>query len=348
MRKVSLEQKPRYISLPKHHDRVEIPRISPLHDSDTLTRDNWRNKETISHVNFSMSSDEMGENSVLNQCESPLMLRTGSMMPGITLDGEVFQLSKTEIFDAIIHILSCSALDNPNYLTIIKDSPNGTLQFILHFIEKKSCEQIYKERAVLLKCLYSSNMCSEKQKSNDVHMINLTGTLSTTWETCLDNEPSLYCAYECELCGSYITLLPVLTVDTNLILRKGFEALNEGLHFYHYLTKVKCQQEGCPEMCTVTAYPNFHICIYLDVRRNDRSHTKIQCKLQNFPKTLELKSLPGQYRLQGIVSESSDRTVAYCLRAEDHWELYDGYSMIVETFDSSGVINPCGAIYIRT
>jgi hypothetical protein len=291
-------------SAPDCYDKLDIPRTGPLDDSDTCTRENWRNKETVNNVNFNMSFDEIEGNSALGdhsgdiscQCEPILMLRMGNVMPGITLDGAIFHLRETHIFDSIVHVLLCSGLDDPNYMTIIRKSSNQTLQFILHLTEIKSLQEIYKERAVLSKSLYSSSIFNEEQNGIIVYTIDLTRTLSETWEVSLNNEASIYNEYECKLCGSYIVSVPVLTVDSNLIVRKGFTALNKALNFHQYLKKVKCQQDDCLEVCTVTAYPNFHICIDLNIRSNDRSGTRIQCKLEDFPKTLNLKGLPGQYR----------------------------------------------------
>lgn len=293
---------------PDRFHRLELPTTVPLDDSDTTSRDNWRNKEKIEDICFGPSFDETAEDSISSQeptlesirsdyeCEPLLMLQSGNIMPGIIIDKDIFHLRDTNNFDSIVHILRCSAWDETRYMDSMKKSANETFRFTLNLIENNSHQDIYLKRAVLLKSLYSEKILHEVENDIVLYTIDLSETPTRTWETFLENEPSVLKEYECKSCKTYILPMLVLTIDPNVIARKGFVALEEALYFYKTLTKVKCLQENCSELCTVTAYPNFHFYIECNVTSSDRSRTRLKCRLEDFPRTLCLKGQPGQYR----------------------------------------------------
>ncbi|XP_057340495.1 uncharacterized protein LOC130677679 [Microplitis mediator] len=225
----------------------------------------------------------------------------------------------------------------------LKKSINKTIKFTLDFIESKFSAHIYEQRALLLKSLNFYTLSIEKETSICTYKINVCEDAAITWKICLNNEPSVYNTYFCNSCDQCTFMTSVLKVDPKIIINHGFKALNRAVVFCKTLKKVKCRKENCFKLCTVTAYPNFHIFIALDVI--DKNNKCIECCLEDLPITLNL-DMVDKYRLAGIIGSYHNYKVAYCLRSDNNWELYDGYSRSIEVVDESTTIQPLGAIYI--
>ncbi|XP_057323644.1 uncharacterized protein LOC130666547 [Microplitis mediator] len=319
----------------KHDVASKLPITDPLDDSDTNSRDNWRNKELNNKVYFDGSFDSIEENSFVEsqiidsiknstslEYQSVLMLQGGNSMSGI---------------------LSCSALDIPRYMNFLKDSSNETFKFIIDFINLKSCTEIYTKRALLLKSLYFSKISTKFLNNVFTYTIDIRETIFNTWETCLTDQASLLNVYICKSCGCSSFFTPVLKVDTKLIIKNGFKVLNEAVKYYKHLKKVKCRQENCSKLCSVTVYPNYHLFINLEII--NRYHKNMECKIRDIPKKLTFGEEVQEYRLAGIIAQNNNLPVSYCLRINGTWELYNGYSNMIVIVDSTTVIEPLGAIY---
>jgi hypothetical protein len=105
----------------------------------------------------------------------------------------------------------------------------------------------------------------------------------------LNSMPSFRQMEKCNKCGEHETVQLTLTANHNIIIQKGFRALQKALQFYDIIYNKQCQCGGCSVLTTET---NFHIFIELDIRANGQSATK-SCKLKELPTTL---MLTRQYR----------------------------------------------------
>jgi len=83
-----------------------------------------------------------------------------------------------------------------------------------------------------------------------------------------------------------LTLLP----NHNMIIQKGFNALEKALQFYPIIRNKQCGQ--CNGSCTQISKANYHIFIELDIRASLHS-AAMHCKLKNLPTMLKLTK---QYR----------------------------------------------------
>ncbi|XP_053593977.1 uncharacterized protein LOC106694172 isoform X2 [Microplitis demolitor] len=340
----------------EHGVASKLPITDSLDDSDTNSRDNWRNKELNNKVYFDGSFDSIEENSFIEspimdsiknsrslEYQSVLILQGGNSISGIIIDKKIFHLLDTYNFDFIVHILSCSALDIPSYMNFLKDSSNETFKFIIGFINLKSCAEIYAKRALLLKSLYISKTSTTFLNNVFIHTTDIRETIFNTWETCLTDQASLLNVYICKSCGCSSFFTPFLKVDTKLIIKNGFKVRNEAVKYYKHLKKVKCRQESCSKLCSVTVYPNYHLFINLEIIY--RYHKNMKCKIQDIPKKLIFGEEVQEYRLAGIIAQKNNLPVSYCLRINGTWELYNGYLNIIMIVDSTTVIEPLGAIY---
>lgn len=58
-------------------------------------------------------------------------------------------------FDALVHIIQFSALDNPTYHSYIEYSANATLQLVFNFMKTGRTNQIFLERLKILNQFHS-------------------------------------------------------------------------------------------------------------------------------------------------------------------------------------------------
>ncbi|XP_044591374.1 uncharacterized protein LOC123269605 [Cotesia glomerata] len=270
------------------------------------------------------------ESDISLNCQFIELLKPGNATPEITVNKTIIQLNDTHNFDCIVHIIACAALDNSSYLDFVRNSSNETLQFVNDFISLKLCNEIYIKRALLLKSLYSSKICTKTCDNVSTYVIDLCESISCTWTTCLKNQASIFNAYTCDFCGysSYFSLL--LKVDAKIITKNVIKALSEAIAYYKYLKKVKCRHGNCSKFCNITAYPNNHLFIDLNI---DECDENFKCNLQDFPIVLHLEKEVNKYQTTGVIARDIDHEVAYCFRADKTWELYDNYSSRMKLFE---------------
>jgi len=75
---------------------------------------------------------------------------------------------------------------------------------------------------------------------------------------------------KCNKCGEHETVQLTLMPNHNIIIQKGFRALQKALKFHNIIYNKQCQ-------CVLTIKTNSHIFIELDIRSNIKSFT-ISCK----------------------------------------------------------------------
>lgn len=284
----------------------KLPETISLDDSDITSRDNWRNKEVDDQVYIDASFDFIEdscftENETSGNIESDIslncqfieLLKPGNATPEITVNETIIQLNDTHNFDCIVHIIACAALDNSSYLDFVRNSSNQTLQFVNDFISSKLCQEIYIKRALLLKSLYSLKICTKTCNNVFTYVIDLCESISCTWTTCLKNQASIFNAYTCDFCGYSSYFSPLLKVDAKIITKNGIKALSEAIVYYKFLKKVKCRHRNCSKFCNITAYPNNHLFIDLNI---DECNENFKCDLQDFPTVLHLEKEVNKYR----------------------------------------------------
>jgi len=87
--------------------------------------------------------------------------------------------------------------------------------------------------------------------------------------------------------GEHELLQITLMLNHNIIIAKGFRALQKTLKFREIIYIKRCQCGGCSVLITET---NFHIFIELDIRANLQSTAKF-CKLKELPTMLIGKTI---------------------------------------------------------
>lgn len=200
-------------------------------------------------------------NTLATNIQQSAVLRNGNLVTNpARIDGVCYFAYNTCGFDSPIQILSARAMDDPEYMSFVQKSTNETLQFLLNFIEKGPTADIYKQRVVLLKRLFESQIIANYDGCGKLktYSIDLFGSLHTIWTTCFKSEPSVYYSYQCPRCDIYSSPVSTLSVNHKMIGDQGFGSLQGALVFYSHLS---CINANCTGLCQVEPAFNAHIFI---------------------------------------------------------------------------------------
>ncbi|XP_048514041.1 uncharacterized protein LOC125501690 [Athalia rosae] len=158
-------------------------------------------------------------------------------------------------------------MDNPVSMTWIQKSPNATLQFVWNFVKNGPKASVYKDRIVLLKNHFPSNITPHYDRHSKLtsYSIDLFDNLNMIWERCFNPEPSAFYTCRCSDCNIHTSVIPTLIINHKIIGESGFTGLWEALGFYCKL-QTSCNNKNCDQLCQVDITYNTQIFIELDVR----------------------------------------------------------------------------------
>ncbi|XP_011313598.1 uncharacterized protein [Fopius arisanus] len=326
-------------------------------DSDTFSRDNWRNKgspdlywvEETDESTLIINDDGESFLNIPSKTETAegytnrILSPSGTMPDANEVNENSLCLTNTSIVDSITHILLIAALDDPHYLQSIEGSPDKLLRFIVSLKDQSLNDAIHADKTDLFMSLFSRKI---QLSENGMCILDPHDSVSNLWEEALLNAPSVYKFFECQTCGPYVVPVWTINIDCELIYRQNFSVLQQALKFYPTLKKVPCIFEGCEQLCSIKCSANFHIFIDLEMKIRGRSQKTVQCKLGEIPKTLHLDM---EYRLAGVIAHAEAGFVAYCYRVNEstaRWELYGSCPKKNHPADPHDVVEPHGAIYL--
>ncbi|EZA48656.1 hypothetical protein X777_13258, partial [Ooceraea biroi] len=100
-------------------------------------------------------------------------------------------------------------------------------------------------------------------------------------------------------------------------------SLEKSLFFRSPSYHIRCK-DPCLGKYTLFKEPGIYIFIELDIRPNLQSNS-LSCMLDRMPTTLGLQCDENtiEYRLIGVIDYTSGHYIAYCLRSNGFWQMYD-------------------------
>ncbi|KAL0130293.1 hypothetical protein PUN28_002128 [Cardiocondyla obscurior] len=181
------------------------------------------------------------------------------------------------------------------------------------------------------------------------YVIDAVDNIANLAKKTLFSEPSVCNTEICSLCDGRTYNDILIAPNHKIIVKKGFSYLKTVLNFYSPIFRIKCH-EPCMGVYTWLRRPQIHIMIELDIRSNLQCVTGHSCLIKEMPTTLQLehdKNISSKYKLVGIIDFNSGHYIAYCLRTNGIWQIYDDLNSDIRTCSSNARINPHFAIYIR-
>lgn len=244
------------------------------------------------------------EQKILNErkssCNRGFFLKNGLLLSLQVHNGQKVLVKNTCGFDAIMHLLQFSALDNPAYFKFIEDSSNPSCRFLNNFITKGPCKDVYTQRCNILKKFYPV----QKDAGAPIlapWYLDATDYIYKIWKNLFSLHPSATIPKECNNSDCPIQKIEIasLGVNHNTVSAKGFEALEESLQHYTRIKNQICPRKQCGGTVRGSITFNIHLFIELDVRGcreenkyNNFDNQEIEkgkdCRLEQFPTTLDL------------------------------------------------------------
>ncbi|EZA47774.1 hypothetical protein X777_15192 [Ooceraea biroi] len=139
----------------------------------------------------------------------------------------------------------------------------------------------------------------------------------------LATEPSIKNTTKCTSCKGRTYPTVVLEPNHKIIGKEGFRSLEKSLFFRSPSYHIRCK-DPCLGKYTLFKEPGIYIFIELDIRPNLQSNS-LSCMLDRMPTTLGLQCDENtiEYRLIGVIDYTSRHYIAYCLRSNGFWQMYD-------------------------
>uniref|UniRef100_A0A0C9PYU4 NOF_1 protein n=2 Tax=Fopius arisanus TaxID=64838 RepID=A0A0C9PYU4_9HYME len=267
-----------------------------VRDPDTFSHDNWRNMGDPEGFwidatdESSLVNDFTGEtfHGDMTNATNPI-LHAGHMMPAVEMNGCYVHLKNTTAVDSIIHIIFRTATDDTNYMALIRQSTSKLLGFIGSLVNRDFDKNVYAERGVLLIDLFPDRVTETSENDDIICSLDLDDSVKNLWEILFATDPSAYKLFNCKKCNEYAVPVPIINVDSHLIIRNNITVLQEALQFYPNLRKVPCYNEKCKCLCSVECHANAHIYIDLELKISGRTQKPVKCKLRDIPGHLMLE-----------------------------------------------------------
>lgn len=265
--------------------------------------------------------------------EKDIFLINGGLCKGVTIEKSksLIFARNTCPFDSVISMLATSAIDNPQYFSIIEENVNNLdiFDFIKSLIISGAGALIERRRVTPLYNFYNNTL--KTKTIGDITLsesINCWDSARNVWVHLFRFQPSAIITMCCNHCKEnkskrytpkiyeYHTISP----NHNIVLSEGFSNIQSAINFKKPTITCSCGEMMEPELVI-----NDQIYIELDIRRRDISGNMAQrgesCKIRDIPKMLYLEN--RSYRLASIVAYMPGHFVAYCWRYNNCWELYN-------------------------
>lgn len=223
------------------------------------------------------------------KCKKGALLPNGfiSSRP-VIIDGTRVFLKKTCLFDSIVHILMTSSIDDRHYASFVNRSDNRTLQLVSKLVTSGSVtKEALENRGEILKNFYPKTPGVQTADRILTYTLDAEDSMLNIVHYVFQSEPSVRRRTECIRCG--VTAQSVLCVSPNfnVIIDKGFCAMEEALVF-RATYKARCTSGNCGGQSTIYNEANRHLFIELDVRGNTSWKSGYPGKLRQLPMTMKL------------------------------------------------------------
>ncbi|RLU23258.1 hypothetical protein DMN91_003461 [Ooceraea biroi] len=137
-------------------------------------------------------------------------------------------------------------LDDPEYCSIVESSDNLFFKFITKFMNNGPSRELYKERFRLLKPMYEHTKSITKTEHQEIILsYDAADSPAEAWMKLIESMPSSRQMEKCNKCGDHETVQTTLMANHNIILQKGFRALQKALNFHDVIYNKHCQCGGC-------------------------------------------------------------------------------------------------------
>ncbi|XP_077270779.1 uncharacterized protein LOC143901979 [Temnothorax americanus] len=210
-------------------------------------------------------------------------------------------------------------------------------------------QYVLRQRVLILKNYYDCTPQVQTDRRIVSYTIDCDDNIASMTKNILTTEPSIQNTKKCTGCN--VTTFPTVILQPNhkIIAKEGFSSLEKALDFRSPIYKIRCC-DPCLGKYTWFREPRIHIFIEFDIRPNIQCKTGLNCRLEQLPTTLKFESDEDksfEYRLVEVIAYVSGHYIAYCLRSNGIWEIYDDLRRNISTCSSKTIINPHLAVYLQ-
>lgn len=330
-----------------------------LEDSDLLSVEDWKGlgsnfnetldvKTTSTALYFKPFPQIRILNDITTSHNKPHLLPNGTQLKPTKIGNKTIFVYNTCPFDSIAHILYTTILDDSLYAVYVVQSSNEMLQFVNKFYSMGAHSKVLTERTKLLQKYYKiENMKSVGNPPTVIlYQIDATDSICNTWQKLFKDIPSITQTYSCDdtRCSAenYKFEKPIVIVNHNILLERGFSALRESIDFRSDL-KIKCRNSKCKSFGSIKMRASNQFFIELDIRNMKDSNSGMEGRLEDFPIMMDLDAT---YRLSGIIGYKSNHFISYSRRISGEWQKFDDLQKKPVMVNASTTITPHGAIYV--
>ncbi|CAL1672428.1 unnamed protein product [Lasius platythorax] len=254
-------------------------------------------------------------NALIGQRKKSALLPHGSLLPPIRIKenkGEInsYFVTNTCPFDSLIYVLMTGAIDI-NYQAFLKASSNPTLQLVYNLVQKGVTQYVLRQRILILKNYYN---CTP-QVQTDLRIVSYM----------IDAFDNIANVTKISWTQSLVYRTRKNAPNHKIIAKEGFSSLEKALSFRSPIYKIRCC-DPCLGKYTLFREPRIHIFIELDIRPNIQCKIGLNCRVEQLPTTLKFQYNDDEsfeYRLAGVIAYISGHYIAYCLRSNGIWQIYD-------------------------
>ncbi|CAD6229868.1 GSCOCG00012140001-RA-CDS [Cotesia congregata] len=281
---------------------------------------------------------------VKNKSMAYNLLLNGNHSGPVNFQDQCWFAYNTCPFDSIVQIIFNRALENHEFHDFLKNSKNKTFLLAAYFasmgLTSKTFEKIYTERFEILYQIYKTSELTqmEVETSEDENsgtefisrVIDCFDNVNNLWNKIFLNEPSMFEKVSClsSSCKDSQRNVPVMTVDYNIVLDRGFSNLEKAINFRGLTRDLYCK--NCHEKNLIVSRTlNTYIYIELDVQSLNTKESK-KCKLRELPRYLNFleNNLAGEkkqlcYRLSGVIGYQKGHYIAYCQSLTGSWRFFN-------------------------
>ncbi|CAG5073400.1 Similar to NOF: 120.7 kDa protein in NOF-FB transposable element (Drosophila melanogaster) [Cotesia congregata] len=226
---------------------------------------------------------------VKNKSMAYNLLLNGNHSGPVNFQDQCWFAYNTCPFDSIVQIIFNRALENHEFHDFLKNSKNKTFLLAAYFasmgLTSKTFEKIYTERFEILYQIYKTSELTqmEVETSEDENsgtefisrVIDCFDNVNNLWNKIFLNEPSMFEKVSClsSSCKDSQRNVPVMTVDYNIVLDRGFSNLEKAINFRGLTRDLYCK--NCHEKNLIVSRTlNTYIYIELDVQSLNTKESK--------------------------------------------------------------------------
>lgn len=186
-----------------------------------------------------------------------LLLTNGNLFrKHIVINNQSIIVRNTCSFDAVVQILTVSAIDYEKYLNHIVLTQNKTCDLIIELIISGVNGNIY-----LKLCSILQNFVPQENKTASLRVVDVTTTITNMWNFIMTNEPSMFRIKSCECGYRMIQEVSIVCLNTRIIQSNGYNYLEEAIDITGSNDLEKYLKKDCPRFIQEDLKPNAHIFI---------------------------------------------------------------------------------------